>query len=227
MTARRPWLTGVNWMNVRRPPRVIIALALGLLLTGLVSSAWGKVFYVDQRKITVRRGPGTDYKILDFLEAGSAVQVQKHGQDQAKGWTLVKLKTDKTGWVLTRFLTDKPTGDPALTARLAETLTARMNRLSEDNTELGREIHRLDAFLREAELKMEALDSGTVEELIEGAALAQRLLVKERRELEQARLAAEAESGMIVWFLVGAVCMGLGMMLGYMTSQIRLPRGFA
>lgn len=214
-------------MSVRRRHKAIIALALGLLLTGLVSSAWAKVFYVDQRKITVRRGPGTDYKILDFLDAGESVQVQKHGQDQAKGWTMVKLKSNKTGWVLTRFLTDQPTSDPTLTTRLGRDLAAQANRLAAENADLGREINRLDVFLREAELKMEALDSGTVEELIEGAALAQRLLVKERRELEQARLAAEAESGMIIWFLVGAVCMGLGMMLGYLTSQIRLPQGLA
>ena len=140
---------------------------------------------------------------------------------------MVKLKNDKTGWVLTRFLTDQPTSDPTLTTRLGRDLAAQANRLAAENADLVRENNRLDTFLREAELKMEALDSGTVEELIEGAALAQRLLVKERRELEQARLATEAESGMIIWFLVGAVCMGLGMMLGYLTSQIRLPRGLA
>ena len=72
----------------------ISAVAIGLSVTGamaLEAEANGSV--------NVRSGPGTDYRILDQLRVGDAVEIR----DQSGGWCLV-IKGGPDGWVSCRYL---------------------------------------------------------------------------------------------------------------------------
>jgi SH3 domain protein len=52
-------------------------------------------------KITMRTGPGVEHKIVAMLTSGTKLETLEY----QKGWSMVKTQEDRTGWVLTRFLT--------------------------------------------------------------------------------------------------------------------------
>lgn len=79
---------------------VFIAFCLFLLPT---SSRAETLYVKDIVKITLRTGPGIDYKIIAMIQSGQDVEVLK----PEEGWTLVRLPNGKEGWVLSRLLTSR------------------------------------------------------------------------------------------------------------------------
>ena len=63
------------------------------------------MYVTDSKKIPVRAGTGTAYKILAFIESNQQVELlQKDNQ-----WSLVRLEDGKEGWVHSRYLINNPT----------------------------------------------------------------------------------------------------------------------
>ncbi len=63
------------------------------------------MYVTDSKKIPVRAGKGTAYKILTFIESSQKVELlQKDNQ-----WSLVRLEDGKEGWVHSRYLINNPT----------------------------------------------------------------------------------------------------------------------
>ena len=63
------------------------------------------MYVTDSKKIPVRAGKGTAYKILNFIESSQQVELlQKDNQ-----WSLVRLEDGKEGWVHSRYLINNPT----------------------------------------------------------------------------------------------------------------------
>ncbi|MCP3942146.1 MAG: TIGR04211 family SH3 domain-containing protein [Desulfobacteraceae bacterium] len=54
-------------------------------------------------KITMRTGPGVEHKIVAMLTSGSKLETIEYQQ----AWSHVRTQNNKTGWVLSRFLTQK------------------------------------------------------------------------------------------------------------------------
>ncbi len=91
----------------------MIYTGLLLILLGIGTPALAKTMYVgDIIQITLRREPGIKNKILAMLESGQKVTVLGEQGE----WTYVRIDGDKSGWVLTRFLTDKVPSDLQLQA---------------------------------------------------------------------------------------------------------------
>lgn len=83
--------------------RRIVILTLWLCFMSHIG--WATNAYVtDQFRISLRRGPSTENKILKFLPSGYPVVIL---EDQ-EGWSLVRSRDDEnesiTGWVLSRYL---------------------------------------------------------------------------------------------------------------------------
>ena len=57
-------------------------------------------YVIPSSEIPVRRGQGTDYKIVALVKDGTPVEVL----EQNDSYSRVKLENDKEGWILTRFL---------------------------------------------------------------------------------------------------------------------------
>jgi len=81
----------------------IIPAILGICLMGQTS--WAERAYVtDSFRISLRRGPSIENKILKFLPSGLPVEISE-SQD---GWSRVQLsengRTYMQGWVLSRYL---------------------------------------------------------------------------------------------------------------------------
>lgn len=83
--------------------RLITIIILGLCLTGHTSWA-AKSYITDSFRISLRRGPSTENKILKFLSSGHPVEILK----AQEGWSLVRSLADNQknikGWVLSRYL---------------------------------------------------------------------------------------------------------------------------
>ena len=89
-------------MPITRPTIVFFASFLTLLLC--VSAAAETLWVKPSSEITMRRGQGTDFKIVSVIRDGTPVEPLEQQDD----WTQIRTENGKQGWVLTRYLSDKP-----------------------------------------------------------------------------------------------------------------------
>lgn len=80
--------------------KVLLILSLSLVLLG---KAFADTRYVsDNLEITMRSGKSTSHGIIRMLRSGTAVDVLE--TDKNSGYSHIRTKSGKEGWVLTRFL---------------------------------------------------------------------------------------------------------------------------
>jgi SH3 domain protein len=85
-----------------------IVLSVGVVFFLSCQTSWAtKAYVTDSFRISLRRGPGTEAKILKFVPSGLPVEVLET-QD---GWCRVRLSGGEEeimeGWVLSRYLVDR------------------------------------------------------------------------------------------------------------------------
>jgi SH3 domain protein len=61
------------------------------------------IYVTGITKITMRTGPGVEHKIVAMLTSGSKLETIEYQRD----WSHVKTQDNKSGWVLSRFLTEE------------------------------------------------------------------------------------------------------------------------
>ncbi|MCD4719753.1 MAG: TIGR04211 family SH3 domain-containing protein [Desulfobacula sp.] len=61
------------------------------------------IYVTGITNITMRTGPGVEHKIVAMLKSGTKLEIVEYQKD----WTHVKTDQGRTGWVLSRFLTQK------------------------------------------------------------------------------------------------------------------------
>jgi len=83
----------------------LVFLGFLLVLMASVFALAESMYVTDLIKLTLRSGPGTEYKILAVVESGQQVEVIEPGED----WSLVRLSNKKMGYVLSRYLASEPT----------------------------------------------------------------------------------------------------------------------
>ena len=89
-------------MNLRG--RKILYIGICLVIWSVCAQA-KTMYIIDSKKIPVRAGKGTAYKILTMIESSQRVEfLQKDNQ-----WSLVRLEDGKEGWVYSRYLINNPT----------------------------------------------------------------------------------------------------------------------
>lgn len=85
----------------RRLVYLFSALLLNLVMLQI---GFAKDIYVtDIMNITMRTGPGVQYKIVAILKSGTKLEMVEFQKD----WSQVQTGQGKVGWVLSRFLTEK------------------------------------------------------------------------------------------------------------------------
>jgi SH3 domain protein len=202
-----------------------------VLLLSLVITARAETLYVtDLREISVRSGPGTEYKILSFVSTGQALVTL----ETSDGWTKVQPPQGKEGWVLTRFLKVEPPATLSMSELEKKHQQASLDKagLSTENEQLKSKIKAIDAELTAAkeavsrlETSYETLkkDSTEVLALKAKAQEAIETLAKEKEradkfENDYALLNYEQR---IKWFLSGGGVLLLGFILGYSSKSSR------
>ena len=84
---------------------------IGCWILLLAATSWAENVYVSENiRLTVRKEPGNDKKIVSILASGDQVNVLQFGDE----WTKIRLSDDKEGWVLSRFLSTQMPSSVAL-----------------------------------------------------------------------------------------------------------------
>lgn len=214
-------------------------LSLFLVAAGSVQA---ETRYVsDQLSITLRRGPGTEYKILKNLKSGTPLEVLEDGET----WLRVRHQDGTEGYVLRQYMTeDLPMTivivrlqkeKERLQSRIAG-LGTRAQSWTAEKEELQRQISDIQqAFKKEKSERVTI--SRDYENLQEAAKNVSELLTeRERLKAENKKYAGELQQlreenekllrkAIVKWFLAGGGVLLVGWLMG--KSSRTKKRGFA
>ncbi len=211
--------------------RVVIMLSSCILLTffAVVDSAPAQTWYIKPTaEIPLRRGQGSDYKILAIVANGTPVTIS----EEIDSWAKVTTTDGKEGWILKRYLTDEPP------------LEERFQQMEQQNIQLEEEV----ALLQSENEKLQALNTALEDTLennkteLNSTMSEYQLLVEDtsdvitiKNSLEQSRLVitdlqqelgavtAENErlkaSRNIKWFLAGGGTLVFGCVVGMVSAR--------
>jgi SH3 domain protein len=223
---------------------LVVCLVVFLALPAAVSG-WAENLYVKpSSEITMRRGKGTDFKIIAVLKDGTPVEMLAEADD----WAQVRLESGKEGWVLRRFLsTEPPLGEQVellqrekgVLTETTQSLKNRVDQLVAEKDEVERRLSDEKAEV-ERELNQCTVERTTINEdyltLQEDTAD----VIQTKTDLESARArVAELESqteslkkenqrlsktDTLKWFLAGGGVFFLGWLIGMISRKSRKKR---
>lgn len=195
-----------------------------LLLLGMALPALAEQGYItDRLHITLRRGPGNEYKILKSLPSATPVEILERGERYLK----VRLEDGEEGYVLTQYVSDEMPF--VLVAerlrrerdRLGDRLKALEDKeraLQAELTAAGGRLQRSESELRKTTEQFQVLQAGS-EHVTE--IMAERDRLRQENQDLQARLtvlkkdnARLLRTDIFRWFLAGAGVLWLGWLLG-------------
>lgn len=212
----------------------IFILAVCFLV--LAGNAVAETLYVsDTLEITMRSGKGTNFGITRMLRSGTPVEVLD--TDKKSGYTQVRTKSGKEGWVLSRFLMNgQAARDRLATAEknLAELelenrkLTTAMTALTEEKSGLENNLQELEGQSRGVSQELSeirrtassalAIDSENKDLKGRMVSLERQLqTVQQENETLKDRTARD-------WFMVGAAVVLLGIIVGLIIPKIRFRK---
>jgi SH3 domain protein len=212
---------------------IFILVSCLLMLAG---NAAAETRYVsDTLEITMRSGKGTNFGITRMLRSGTALEVLE--VDKTSGYTKVRTKSGKEGWVLSRFLMNgQAARDRLATAekKLAELelenrkLTTAMATMTEEKGGLEKSLQELEGQSRSvnqelSEIKRTASSALAIDS--ENKELKGRMVSLER-QLQTVQQENEALKDRTArdWFMVGAAVVLLGIIVGLIIPKIRFRK---
>lgn len=208
-----------------------IAMTALLALSLQASLATAATFYVKpSSEIPIRRGQGTQYKIIAVVTNGSAVQLVEEQQD----WALVRLDSGKQGWILKRYLSDTPPLDKQVellkeekqelekNKGLAET---NLDELVSVNAKVESDLSTCLINLRDTEDSYKSLQEDTVDVVLTKKKLetAQHTIEQLNQELSTLQIenAVLKKNETVKWFLAGSGVLLIGWIIGKFTGRSR------
>ena len=206
---------------------------LAILFLATAGNALAESRYVsDKLEITMRSGKGNSYSITRMLGSGTQVEVLE--VDKSAGYTKVRTKSGKEGWVLSRYLMRSQAARDRLAAaekKLAELelekrkLETAMASLSEEKNALNSTLASLEGDSRKVsqeltEIKRTASSALAIDS--ENKDLKSRVVSLER-ELQTVQQENEGLKDRTArdWFMVGAAVVLLGIIVGLIIPRIR------
>ncbi len=208
-----------------------VVLAFAFLLALACAAHAGQTFYVtDEFEITLRAGPGLDYKILTMLTTGTPLEKL----EESEGWARVRTRDGQEGWVVARYLTGDLPKAPQLEAarkELAE-VRAENDRLRGENSALRRRAEQAEGKARQLAARLQKVEKEFArwkEEHADAVTLKNRLdAVEQERSAAQEELArlrtenaALQQRERFYWFFSGAMVLLAGWILGYLYASSR------
>lgn len=224
-------------------PAVVIALFLQLVIVPSLPSLLRaeSQYVIPTAEIPLRRGQGIDYKIVALVSDGTRVEVVERGES----YSLVRLDNDKEGWILTRFLSDKPPltqvvdqltrENEALKLQQEqsqEKLAVQEQQSSQKLEELSQTLEETEQSLRATQTEKAAL-AASFEKLRKDTAnvieIKQELtdVTAENKSIKEKLTVLARENEKLIndervsWFLAGGGVLLLGIIIGKITSRSR------
>jgi len=213
--------------------RVILCLCLFFAGVTYFSSATAQTRYVtDDFEIMLRTGPGMDNKIIQALPSGTPMSIVI--LDAGRAHSQVRLKDGTVGFVLTRFVSDKPAAKyrvQNLEKQLAELkgkpegLQGKLLGLQESYDKLSQNYRKVvddrDGTKDELErIKFASSDAVRLSEKTISLENEVRQLILQLDDLRIQNEAMKDQSDK-KWFALGAGTILLGLLLGYVLSRFK------
>jgi len=176
----------------------MIAWLLGIALALATAMAIGQTLFVsDQLVITVRTGSSMEHVILTNLVSGDAVQVIQ--ADAESGYTRIRTESGTEGWVVSRYLVERPIFQDRLVIAKRDLVEARV---------------RIATLERSVASSTEALED-TGRRLSESNEEGDLLKI----EIDQVRSGSSRD-----WFFAGAGVLLAGILVGLIAPRLRRRR---
>ncbi len=195
--------------------RMSIHLVMGCLLVfGLSSPLFAKDIYVSGvTKITMRTGPGVEHKIVVMLTSGSKLEILEFQKD----WSMVQTQQGKTGWVLSRFLTEEVPQTLMVLQLKKENL--RLLTSLETSQEKARGLASKNQSLVGIEEKYNQLEQASADYLKLDAEYKAVVKQSQDQKVQIATLEKNMNDEEKLWFLSGAGVLIFGFILGLSTRR--------
>ncbi|WDP92171.1 MAG: TIGR04211 family SH3 domain-containing protein [Desulfobacter sp.] len=194
--------------------RLKYLILIGLIVLGLAMPLQAKTIYVrGVTKITMRTGPGTSNKIVAMLLSGTKLEIIEYQKD----WSQVVTDDGKTGWVLTRFLTEEV--PRALVVKQLKAENQRLETALEEARETGRDLETKNQTLTGIEKKYRALQKASADYLKLDAEHKELLKTSEAQKTQIQDLQQSLNDEEKLWFLSGAGVFIVGLILGLSTRK--------
>lgn len=214
--------------------RLFAACTVALLVFSASLNAVAQTLYVKpSSEITLRRGQGTDFKIIAVVRDGTAVELLSEENE----WAQVRLPEGKEGWVLRRYLSETPPlgqqleqleQEKAALTRTTETLQQRLDETNAEKDRIDREYQLCLTEHSDISDKYMTLqdDTADVVQTKEDLKQAQARLVDLQAQLSTVQQENEglAKSQTLKWFLAGGGVLFLGWIIGLFSGRSRKKR---
>lgn len=207
-----------------------------LLIFSAASTVGAEVRYVtDQLSLSVRAGTSTSHKIVQMVPSGQAVKVLK---TLPSGYSEVRTQRGRQGWILSRYLMDKPAARERL-----ETAEALAAKLQTENAQLTAELAALressnNAGQRNAELSQREQELSAQLQEIRRTAAGALTLAEQNKTFKRELLQKEKDIQSLIqqaatvdkradqqWFMIGAIVVLVSIFLGHLLPRMRLRKG--
>ena len=189
--------------------------ALAVILMLVVPAAHAQDNYISDELFTyMHSGPGTQFRIIGSIDAGTKVTVVDRNRNA--GYTQVLDERGRKGWVESKYVSNQPglkTRMPALEKELTQVKSALANAQGDSEAKTKGLIESLEQ--RNAQLKeLETHTSELNQKLIDAQS--------EIREL-RARIDTQKDDLLMRWFTYGAMVAGAGLLFGLILPHL-IPR---
>ncbi len=212
---------------------LVILLALSTL-TVTATTVFAQSWYIKpSAEIPVRRGQGTDYKILVVLENGTKVSILEEND----AWVKIQTQNGTEGWMLRRYLSKQPPLDivveelqtknadlQKLEARISQELSSSVT----TNSQLKSELSSCATTLNKTKEDFRFLEEETADVI----AIKNNLTKSEKQVTELStelkKVSQENEylkrSKQTKWYLAGACTLIFGWLAGHLSAKSRKKR---
>lgn len=198
-------------MNMKIMKFLAVVCLIGFVCAGPLAAK--DIYVTGITKITMRTGPGIEHKVIAMLISGSKLATIEYGKD----WSHVKTEDNKTGWVLSRFLTEEI--PKALMVKQLQAENERLETALGQTEEKKQALAEKNAVLSGIEVKYKKLEQASAEFL----KLSERYkaLVKESQDQKDYILTLEKNinNEEKLWFLSGAGVFIVGLIIGLSTRK--------
>ncbi len=191
----------------------------------------------DYFKITLRAGPGTNYKILAFLSSGEPLEIISKQGNWIKVRPLNSKYKNKEGWVLSRFIIKrkpyKKVADELIekNAQLKEKLLQLKNELDnvvKSQKELSQQLNSTIKAYQEIKQKYDSLKRECTSFLVLKRKYKNNMKELNKLKLELNKIKKENEelkrSQAHRWFAMGAFVLFSGIVLGFIFGRQKKKR---
>lgn len=220
--------------NVNTPVFIKAVLMLAFFVVTMaftcINVLASTLYVAPTAELAIRRGQGTEFKIVAMVKNGAKVEVIEETEFYKK----VRLASGKEGWMLSRFLTPDPPLDSVVEKLRGEKIkwqeksTATNQKIEELTLDLATAREEVKKLSLEREelvhdyktLQRDTADVVQIKQDLERTAEENSSLVKKLAVIEGQYNTLKKDSNMY-WFLAGAGVLVLGIILGKMPGPSR------